>query len=72
MKEAMKLGDKDQGWNFEASMNNEEKRIQNGEEKKNILLHSLYPFEINASKFQSWSSSPHLIAFFIQILEFSS
>ena len=33
MKEAMKLGDKDQGWNFEASMNNEEKRIQNGEEK---------------------------------------
>jgi hypothetical protein len=40
MKEAMMLDDKDQGWNFEASMKNEEKRIQKGEEKK--LYSSLF------------------------------
>ena len=67
MKEAMKLGDKDQGWNFEASMNNEEKRIQKGEEKKKYSSSFSLPFWnpfssvfINASKFQSWSS--HLIS----------
>lgn len=34
MKEARKLGDEDQGWNFEESMRNEEKEFQKGEENE--------------------------------------